>query len=90
MRFNLSALAICTTGAIPPIQISTRQDATDPFQIHMPSQGVHVGWMEGSDGVGTLHFHVQNSVRIAPMIAQPTTAFTLSINHSAKGRIEKA
>jgi len=32
-----------------------------------------VGWMEGLDGVGALHFF-QNSVSTAPMMAQPKMA----------------
>jgi hypothetical protein len=50
--------------------------------------GEHVGWMEGPVGVRGPPFPAQNNTRIRPMRVQPTTAFTLSISHSFRGRIE--
>ena len=73
---------------IPRYTHFTGQDVRDLFRTRAVL-GERVGWMEGPDGVGPLHFS-QNALRIIPMMVHPMTLFTPSIIDRAGLRIANA
>jgi len=68
---NSSSHGICLPGP-RKVYLLPQGSSSRPYQNTCGARE-HVGWMEGLDGVGALHFF-HSSVSTAPMMAQPKMA----------------